>query len=211
MVRPTTRSCGASSSSGGRRHAEHDRLVRDLQPALGEERRERRLAGAAHADEHDVGLLEVARLLAVVALHRELDRLDAPEVLVGEREHSARRVDGLRSRKVDELADERADEVERLDLQLVALRVDVLAQLRADDGEDDERALSRRCLENGARRPPSSGTRVCRRMCAPEWGNWSMRGADDLLRRLAGRVAQHVDVARFFQERCSILKREENG
>ena len=37
--------------------------------------------------EHEVGLLEVARLLAVVALHGELDRLDAAEVLLGEREH----------------------------------------------------------------------------------------------------------------------------
>ena len=95
IVRPTMRSCGASSSSGGRLHAEDDREVRHLEPALREERRERRLRRAAHADEDEVGLLEVARLLAVVALDRELDRLDAAEVLVGEREHRARHVDRL--------------------------------------------------------------------------------------------------------------------
>ena len=117
---PTMRSCGASSSSRRRRHAEHEREVRDLEPALREERRERRLRRARHADEDEVGLLEVARLLAVVALHGELDRLDAAEVLVGEREHAARHVDRLAIEEVPELADERADDVERLDLELGA-------------------------------------------------------------------------------------------
>src|SRR5207248_1484204 len=108
---------------GRRLDAEDDREVRDLEAALREQGRERRLARAAHADEDEVRLLEVARLLAVVALDGELDRLDPAEVLVGEREHRARRVDRLPIEEDLELADERADQIERFDLELVARRV----------------------------------------------------------------------------------------
>ena len=101
-----------------RRHAEHERQVGDLEPALREDRRERRLRRARDADEHEIRLLEVARLLAVVALHRELDRLDAAEILLGEREHAARHVDRLAIEEVPQLADERADDVDRVDLEL---------------------------------------------------------------------------------------------
>src|SRR5262245_22219069 len=63
-------------------YAEHDRQVCDFQPALRQNRRERRLGRARDSDENDVGLLEIAWLLTVVALHGELDCLDAPEVLL---------------------------------------------------------------------------------------------------------------------------------
>src|SRR5438105_3726229 len=76
--------------------------------------RERRLRRARYADQHDVGLLEVARLFAVVALDGKLDRLDAAEVLLGKREHAARHVDRLSIEKVPELADERPDDVDRV-------------------------------------------------------------------------------------------------
>src|SRR5688500_12487644 len=41
----------------------------------------------------EVGLAQVARLLAVVALHRELDRLDAAEVLLAQRHRRRRAVE----------------------------------------------------------------------------------------------------------------------
>ena len=42
--------------------------IRDsLEAALGEQSREGRLGGARHADQHEIGLLEVARLLAAVS------------------------------------------------------------------------------------------------------------------------------------------------
>ena len=102
---------------------------------------------------------------------------------------------GWRSRKVAELADERADQVERLDLQLVARRVDVLAQLGAHDREHDERPLaSRRARGSGG--PPPSCARACAAGCARPSGELQHRRAHDLLRRLARRVAQDVDALR---------------
>src|SRR5260221_10449303 len=95
----------------GKIDAEHQRLVRNLEAALRDERGERRLARARDADEDDVRLLEVARLAPLVALPGELDRLDASEIFVGEREHRARQVDGRLLEQAPDLRDERADEV----------------------------------------------------------------------------------------------------
>jgi hypothetical protein len=78
------------------RDAEHQGHVGDLDPAVGEVGRERGLRGARDAHEHEVGLLEVARLLAVVALDGEFHGLDAAEVLLRERKRDARAPEGLR-------------------------------------------------------------------------------------------------------------------
>ena len=159
------RSCGASASSGGGWTPRTMREVGHLEPALREERGERRLRGAAHADEDEVGLLEVARLLAVVALHGELDRLDAAEVLVAEREHRARHVDRLPIEERGELADERADEVERLHLELVARDVDVLAQLGLTTVNTTRAPSGARA--RGAAAPPPSCARAYARRSPP--------------------------------------------
>ena len=153
---------------GRERDAEDDGLVGDLEPALREQRRERRLAGAADAAKHEVRLLEVARLLAVVALHRELDGLDAPEVLVGEREHAARRVDRLAVEERRELADERTDEVERLDLQLVARRRGCTREAPGSTTVKTTSAPSFAAFSRMGRAASFVRTRVCRRMWAPE-------------------------------------------
>ncbi len=195
------RSCGPSLELGRQGDAENDRLVGNLHPPLGEQRRERGLARAAHSAMHVVRLLEVPRLLAVVALVRELHGFDAAEVFVGQREHAARRVDGLPVQERRQLADERADEVERFDLQLVALRVDVLAQLGADDCEDDQRSLPRCGLQHRggglacphARVQPDVRARV---------GELQHRGAHDLLGRLARRVAQDFDASSVHVPQC---------
>ena len=68
----------------GQDDAAHDGLVRRFDPAHRERDRKWRFRRAAHADQNDVGLREVARLFSVVALDRELDGLDAPVVLVAE-------------------------------------------------------------------------------------------------------------------------------
>jgi hypothetical protein len=181
---------------GRRLHAEHDGEVRDLEASLREQGRERRLGGATHADQHEVRLLEVARLLAVVALDGELHRLDAPEVLLREGEHGARHVDGLPVEEGGELHDERADEIERLDLQLVARGVDVLAQLGAHHGEDDERPLLGCALEDRAGRflgaHPGMEPDVRSRVRELQHG-----GTHDLLRRLPRRVTEDVDATCF--------------
>src|SRR5688572_6190563 len=52
----------------GGRHAEHEGQVGDLEPALSENRGKGRLRRARNADQHEVGLFEIARLFAVVAL-----------------------------------------------------------------------------------------------------------------------------------------------
>ena len=189
---------------GRGRDAEDERQVRDLEPALREERGERRLGRAADADEDEIGLLEVARLLAVVALHRELDRLDAPEVLVGEREHPAGGVDGLPVEEGRQLADEGADQVERLDLQLVAGGVDVLAELGAHDGEDDEGLLVRGALEDGADGLLRADARVDADVRA-RVRELQHRRADNLLCGLARRVAQDVDALRIQDDHGIVL------
>ena len=158
------RSCGASSSSRRRRHAEHERQVGDLEPALREDRRERRLRGARHADEDEVGLLEVARLLAVVALHGELDRLDAAEVLVREREHALGMLMGSRSRKCPSLPMSEPMTSTASILSSEVDGVDVLAELGAHDGEDDERAFACSTARGSARAISLVRTRVCRRI-----------------------------------------------
>ena len=56
--------------------AEDEWHVRHLEAAAGKVRRERRLARAAHPAKNQIRLVEVPRLFPVVALNRELDRLD---------------------------------------------------------------------------------------------------------------------------------------
>jgi hypothetical protein len=99
-----------------------------------------------------------------------------------------------------ELADERADEIERLDLELVAGGVDVFAQLRADDGEDNERAVARRRLEDRSHGLARTHARVQLHV-PPRVGKLEQRGAHDFLGRIARRVAEDVDAPRL--HRCS--------
>src|SRR5206468_4291024 len=61
-------------------HSEHEGNVGHLETALGEQRREGCLGGARDPHEDEVGLLEVAWLLPVVALDRELHGLDTTEI-----------------------------------------------------------------------------------------------------------------------------------
>ena len=83
-------------------------------------------------------------------------------------------------------------------LELVAHRVDVLAELGAHDGEDDERALARRALEHGPRDLLGADARVEADLRAG-MGELEHRGAHDLLGGLARRVAEDVDVPRLLR------------
>ncbi len=65
----------------GQWNMRHERDVGGLVAAVGEVDARRRLRRAAHADEHDVGVLEIFRQLAVVAHHREIQGVDALEVV----------------------------------------------------------------------------------------------------------------------------------
>jgi rubredoxin len=128
-------------------------------------------------------------------LHGELHGLDAAEVLVGQREQGARQVDGLSLQEGAQLADEGADDVDGLDLELGRHAVDVLAQLRAHDGEHQERALAGAALDHRAGDLLGADAGVQPDLGAG-LGELEQRGADHLLRSLTGRIAQHVDVTR---------------
>ena len=173
-------------------HAEHERQVGDLEAALREQGRERRLRGARDADEDEIGLLEVARLFAVVTLHGELDRLDAAVILLAEGQHAARRVDGLAVEERAQLADERADHVESIDFQLVRQRMNELAQLGRDHREHHERALARGALEDGTDAVLGTNARV-QADRRPRVRKLEKRRANDLFGRFAGGVADDVD------------------
>ena len=62
--------------------------------------------------EHDVGLEERVQVRAVVVLHRELDRLDAAEVVVGEAVQQAGRERGAACKWLRDRADQRAEQVD---------------------------------------------------------------------------------------------------
>src|SRR5262249_34677655 len=105
-----------------RREVEHERDVRDLETLLCQERRQRCFRRATHADEDEVGFGEVTWLLAVVVAYRELYGFDAPKVLVGDRVQQARNAARLLAEKASELGHERADEIDRVNVFLVAER-----------------------------------------------------------------------------------------
>jgi hypothetical protein len=62
-------------------HLEHERDVRDAIALVREVHGQRCLAGSRHPDEHDLRLVELLGVAAVVVLDRELEGLDALEVV----------------------------------------------------------------------------------------------------------------------------------
>ncbi len=84
--RPDRTPCADSRSKSCARRfdARHQRHVAGLVAALREIHRERRLRGARHARQHDVGAVQGVEIRAVVVPHRELHGLDALEVGVRE-------------------------------------------------------------------------------------------------------------------------------
>ena len=79
-ISPTISGFFASDQAVGHRHAEHDRDVGGLDAAIGEIDAGRRLRRPGNADQHDVGLVDLLRQLAVVMLHGEVQRVDAAEI-----------------------------------------------------------------------------------------------------------------------------------
>ena len=80
IVRPTTSGRRQRLELGRQRAVGHHRHVGDLDAAVGEVDRGRRLRGARDADQHHVGLLELPGALAVVVAEHEVHRLDAREI-----------------------------------------------------------------------------------------------------------------------------------
>ena len=112
-----------------------------------------------------------------------------------ERQHRARHVDRLAIEERAELADERADDVDRLDPELGA---SIAWMNSRSSGLTTVKTTSapslRRALEDRARDLLGAHARVQADLRA-RLRELQQRGADDLLGGLAGRVAQHVDVA----------------
>src|SRR5690606_26482822 len=139
---------------------------------------------------------------------------DAAEVLVRKRKQAARHVDRLAVEEGRELADQGADDVDGLDLELARHRVDELAQLGADDREDDEGLFTRGALEDGEHdllRPhPGVQTNDRARL-----GELQQGGANDLFRCLARGIADDVDEAshrrRILPERAGCASGLENA
>jgi len=94
--------------------------------------------------------VKVARLFAVVAFDRELNRLDATKVLLRQGHLGCRDVDGIGFEVLTDLPDQRADHVHMPDAELRRLLVEVVAKLRAHQGEHDHRPLGGRVLEDGS-------------------------------------------------------------
>ena len=92
--------------------ARHQRHVARLVAALGQVHRERRLRGARDARQHDVGAVQRVQVRAVVVAHRELDRLDALEVLVREAVQQARLHARLGVQVLRDVRDQRAEQVD---------------------------------------------------------------------------------------------------
>ena len=79
-TRPTMSGLRVALEHRRQRHAGHQRNVGGLDAAVGEIDRRRRLRGAADAEQHHVGLLEVVRQLPVIVQQREVHRVDALEI-----------------------------------------------------------------------------------------------------------------------------------
>ena len=80
-IRPTTSGPSSFNKLGRRLEAGHQRDVGGLVAAIGEIDAGRRLRRPADADEDDVGLVEILRMLAVIMHHGEVERVDSPEIV----------------------------------------------------------------------------------------------------------------------------------
>ena len=99
---------------GGERPVEDDRYVGDLEALVREEDGKWRLGCPRDAHENNVGLAQQSRLLPVVGLDRELDGLDAAEVVLVRLVEPAGHLGWPRAQEALETMEERCQEVHRL-------------------------------------------------------------------------------------------------
>src|SRR6185312_15847585 len=169
---------------------QHQRHVRHLQPLLRQERRQRRLRRARDPDEHQVRLRQIARLAPVVVAHGELHRLDAPEVLVADGVQQARHALRLRPEIRRQLRHERADQIDRVDVLLVAQPAQELAMRRRHHREHDERVHLLGAVHDRSHLRLEPHARVHAQLHRNR-RELQERRAHDLLGRLAGGVGDY--------------------
>ena len=171
----------------------HQRQVRGLIAALGKIDAGRRLGRARDAEQNDVGGVQILRQAAVIVGHREVQRVDAAEIVGVEHVLSG----DCRRLRCAEIALEhlhdRLQDVQARNLQLAAAALQLLRQLLIDNRIEDDAGRLLDLLQH----PLQLSGRAHERMHVldrTELRILNGRGLGDGRQRLACRVGNEMDV-----------------
>ena len=171
----------------------HDRNVGRLDAAVGQVDRGRRLRRARHPDQHDIGLLQIAGLLAVVVLHDVVHGIDALEIFVVQLVLPARHVAALCAEIGCHHLDEGLDYRDAGQPAPLAILLQGFGERPVEQGVEHEAGLLLQLLDDDLQGPRAAHHR-------PEMLDdldpleLNRAGAADALDRLAGRIGDQIEM-----------------
>lgn len=127
--------------------ARNNGYVGDFVPLLRQEEGGRRFGCSRESDEHDIRLLQPLRAPAVIVAQGVFYGVDALEVAFIDLPEQARGLEGLQFQVGRKRVDERAQDVEVVDVVLPAVLLGKVAHLFFDEGEGDKGLVRLRLIE----------------------------------------------------------------
>jgi len=186
-------SAGRHLDLWGKRHARHERHIGGLEAALGEIDRRRRLGRAADADQHDIGIVEIRRQMAVIVQHSEVERLDAPEIVGVEYMLAPHRGGGRRSEIGFEDLQDRLERGHAGNIQPLAGLLELFGKLTVEEGIEHDPGRCLHVLHHPLELAPAADQRM-QVLDRPDLGVLHPDRLGDGGEGLAGRVGDHMEV-----------------